>query len=194
MLSGTPTIDVDEWVAHTQYRGGFQEKGADHPVVAWFWECLRAMSADRQAQLLQWTTGHARVPVQGFGHLMGRDGVLRKFTLTSIELDAAIYPRAHTCFNRIDVLAPRGYVFDESRRRRVRGDESRRRRVRGDESRRRRVRGDESRRDRGRDVDVRSRSRRGRDAEIRSRPALASGTALPVQGGPRRGVRVRTGS
>mmetsp|Transcript_21923 Transcript_21923/g.65705 ORF Transcript_21923/g.65705 Transcript_21923/m.65705 type:complete len:1135 (-) Transcript_21923:106-3510(-) len=103
MLSGTPTIDVDEWVAHTQYRGGFQEKGADHPVVAWFWECLRAMSADRQAQLLQWTTGHARVPVQGFGHLMGRDGVLRKFTLTSIELDAAIYPRAHTCFNRIDV-------------------------------------------------------------------------------------------
>ena len=54
-------------------------------------------------RLLQWTTGHARVPVQGFSHLMGRDGVLRKFTLTSLELTQAVYPRAHTCFNRIDV-------------------------------------------------------------------------------------------
>ena len=34
---------------------------------------------------------------------MGRDGVLRKFTLTSLELTQAVYPRAHTCFNRIDV-------------------------------------------------------------------------------------------
>ena len=33
----------------------------------------------------------------------GRDGVLRKFTLTSLELSQAVYPRAHTCFNRIDV-------------------------------------------------------------------------------------------
>ena len=41
--------------------------------------------------------------VQGFSHLMGRDGVLRKFTLTSLELTKAVYPRAHTCFNRIDV-------------------------------------------------------------------------------------------
>ena len=64
---------------------------------------VRAWSPERRAQLLQWTTGHARVPVQGFSHLMGRDGVLRKFTLTSLELSQAVYPRAHTCFNRIDV-------------------------------------------------------------------------------------------
>ena len=28
---------------------------------------------------------------------------MRKFTLTSLELSQAVYPRAHTCFNRIDV-------------------------------------------------------------------------------------------
>ena len=66
-------------------------------------ETPRPWSPERRAQLLQWTTGHARVPVQGFSHLMGRDGVLRKFTLTSLELSQAVYPRAHTCFNRIDV-------------------------------------------------------------------------------------------
>ena len=102
MLSGTPTIDVDEWVRFSQYRGAFQGD-EEHEVVVWFWEMVRAWSPERRAQLLQWTTGHARVPVQGFSHLMGRDGVLRKFTLTSLELTQAVYPRAHTCFNRIDV-------------------------------------------------------------------------------------------
>ena len=72
-------------------------------MCQWFWQMVRAWSPERRAQLLQWTTGHARVPVQGFSHLMGRDGVLRKFTLTSLELSQAVYPRAHTCFNRIDV-------------------------------------------------------------------------------------------
>ena len=44
-----------------------------------------------------------QVPVQGFSHLMGRDGQLRKFALTSVALESACYPRAHTCFNRIDI-------------------------------------------------------------------------------------------
>mmetsp|Transcript_7857 Transcript_7857/g.23373 ORF Transcript_7857/g.23373 Transcript_7857/m.23373 type:complete len:1494 (+) Transcript_7857:164-4645(+) len=103
MLSGTPTIDVDEWAAATHYRGAFARAGADHEVVRWFWEALRELAADRRAHLLQWATGHARVPIQGWDHLMGRDGVVHPFTLTSVELSQAVYPRAHTCFNRIDV-------------------------------------------------------------------------------------------
>ena len=90
-------------VRFSQYRGAFQTDGEEHEVCQWFWQMVRAWSPERRAQLLQWTTGHARVPVQGFSHLMGRDGVLRKFTLTSLELSQAVYPRAHTCFNRIDV-------------------------------------------------------------------------------------------
>ena len=103
MLSGLPNIDVDEWAAQTRYRGAFATQKSGHTVVKWFWEALRSFSPEQRAQLLQWTTGHARVPVQGFSHLQGRDGVLRKFTLTSVELTQAVYPRAHTCFNRIDV-------------------------------------------------------------------------------------------
>ena len=32
-----------------------------------------------------------------------RDGVSRCFCLTSIPVSQATYPRAHTCFNRIDL-------------------------------------------------------------------------------------------
>ena len=28
MLSGTPTIDVDEWMEHTKYHGAFKRRGA----------------------------------------------------------------------------------------------------------------------------------------------------------------------
>ena len=103
LLCGTPDLDVRAWRAHTVYKGAFAAAGDAHPVVKWFWECLDAFPPKKRAQLLQWTTGHSRVPVQGFSHLQGRDGVLRPFTLTSVALDAAIFPRAHTCFNRIDV-------------------------------------------------------------------------------------------
>ena len=103
MLCGASELDVDSWMAHAQYRGEFAERGADHDVVRWFWDAVRAMDAATRSQLLQWTTGHGRVPVQGFSHLMGRDGALRPFTLTSVELSAATFPRAHTCFNRIDL-------------------------------------------------------------------------------------------
>ena len=103
MLCGASELDVDSWMAHAQYRGEFAEQGADHDVVRWFWDAVRAMDAATRSQLLQWTTGHGRVPVQGFSHLMGRDGALRPFTLTSVELSAATFPRAHTCFNRIDL-------------------------------------------------------------------------------------------
>ncbi|EGB06937.1 hypothetical protein AURANDRAFT_71870 [Aureococcus anophagefferens] len=103
MLCGASELDVDSWMAHAQYRGDFAEKGADHDVVRWFWDAVRAMDGATRSQLLQWTTGHGRVPVQGFSHLMGRDGALRPFTLTSVALSAATFPRAHTCFNRIDL-------------------------------------------------------------------------------------------
>ena len=32
--------------------------------MQWFWEALRDMRPARRAELLQWTTGHARVPVR----------------------------------------------------------------------------------------------------------------------------------
>ena len=43
------------------------------------------------------------MPVGGFAQLQQRDGVSRCFCLTSIPVSQATYPRAHTCFNRIDL-------------------------------------------------------------------------------------------
>ena len=114
MLCGTRELDVDEWRRHTTYKGAFAKAGEAHDVVRWFWEAVAAYAPERRAKLLQWCTGHGRVPVQGFSHLMGRDGVLRPFTLTSIALDQACFPRAHTCFNRIDI--PLFAARDELRR------------------------------------------------------------------------------
>ena len=39
----------------------------------------------------------------GFAQLQQSDGVSRCFCLTSIPVSQATYPRAHTCFNRIDL-------------------------------------------------------------------------------------------
>ena len=102
-LCGVPDIDVAAWRNATTYKGAFERQGARHPVCALFWAMVEAYDADRRAQLLQWCTGTSRVPVNGFEALQGRDGVARRFTLTSVELAQAAYPRAHTCFNRIDV-------------------------------------------------------------------------------------------
>lgn len=35
--------------------------------------------------------------------LQGNDGNIRKFTVNSIAKSVSIFPRAHTCFNRIDL-------------------------------------------------------------------------------------------
>ncbi|KAJ1446181.1 hypothetical protein M885DRAFT_425390, partial [Pelagophyceae sp. CCMP2097] len=117
-ISGLPDIDVDEWMQHTNYRGEFAadatEQEADateaaavaptaHAVIAMFWEEVRSWDSARRATLLQWCTGASRPPIQGFEFLQGRDGVARKFTLLAVPLASAVYPRAHTCFNRIDL-------------------------------------------------------------------------------------------
>ncbi|KAJ8598540.1 hypothetical protein CTAYLR_001345 [Chrysophaeum taylorii] len=102
-LCGIPELDVSKWKQSTNYRGAFEEAGADHQVVKWFWAVLEDWDHKKRASLLQWCTGTSALPVQGFGSLQGRDGEIRKFTLTSVALSQACYPRSHTCFNRIDL-------------------------------------------------------------------------------------------
>lgn len=102
VLCGVPELDVDAWMAATCLKGDF-ETHPDHPVVAWFWEVVASWSHQRRAHLLQWACSTSRVPVRGFNFLPGRDGAIRKFTLRSIPLHTAVYPRAHTCFNRVDL-------------------------------------------------------------------------------------------
>ena len=91
---------MNEWRRSTVYRGSLE---ASSDVVEMFWAEVEGWPVEKRARLLQWCTGSTRVPVGGFDQLLGRDGAVKRFTLTSVGLDQAVYPRAHTCFNRIDL-------------------------------------------------------------------------------------------
>ena len=62
----------------------------------------RPLCCPIQAKLLQFVTGTSGVPVQGFAFLQGNDGNIRKFTIHG-DKNVKVFPRAHTCFNRIDM-------------------------------------------------------------------------------------------
>lgn len=104
LLCGLPTIDMEDWKAHSVYEGAYEAKGAAHKVVRWFWEIVEdEFSEEQKARLLQFVTGTSGVPAQGFSALQGNDGNIRLFTVTSMPLSQGIFPRSHTCFNRIDM-------------------------------------------------------------------------------------------
>lgn len=100
LLHGLPTIDMDDWINHTEYTGEFSN--SSHKVVQWFWATLREFEQEQKARLLQFVTGTSGVPIQGFSHLQGNDGNIRKFTIHG-DKNLKVFPKAHTCFNRIDM-------------------------------------------------------------------------------------------
>lgn len=101
LLHGLPNIDMDDWIQQTEYTGEFAGN-TGHKVVVWFWDIVRGFEQEQKAKLLQFVTGTSGVPVQGFGFLQGNDGNIRKFTLHG-DKNVKVFPRAHTCFNRIDM-------------------------------------------------------------------------------------------
>jgi len=107
MLCGMPNINVDDWFANTEYSGLYDLSstpgGKIHTVCMWFWTVVNEMNDERRARLLQFVTGTSGVPAKGFGVLQGSDGDIRRFSIHSVTLEECIYPRAHTCFNRIDL-------------------------------------------------------------------------------------------
>ena len=103
LMSGLPEIDVDDWMANTLYQGQFESRGAQHKSCQWFWEVVREFDQEHRAKLLQFTTGSSGVPARGFSVLQGNDGNIKKFALSGIRKDQSLFPRAHTCFNRIDL-------------------------------------------------------------------------------------------
>lgn len=104
LLCGLPDIDVNDWMKNSEYTGEYERKGPSHKVCKWFWEVVNEdFGSEQKARLLQFTTGTSGVPVSGFAMLQGNDGNIRKFTVNSIAKSVSIFPRAHTCFNRIDL-------------------------------------------------------------------------------------------
>ncbi|KAH7463158.1 hypothetical protein KRP22_001765 [Phytophthora ramorum] len=112
LLCGVPSIDVADWESHTDVRYMRAEQGLNRPssperqVVQWFWDAVRAFSQEERARLLQFVTGTSRVPAEGFRALLSHDGRIRRFGLQMMPLGApptGLYPKAHTCFNRLDL-------------------------------------------------------------------------------------------
>lgn len=101
VLHGVPNVDMDDWQRNTEYTGDFQGQ-PNHKVAQWFWEVVRDYPQEQRAKLLQFVTGTSGVPIQGFGYLQGNDGAIRRFTLHG-DKNTKTFPRAHTCFNRIDL-------------------------------------------------------------------------------------------
>src|ERR1700731_1328318 len=66
---------------------------------SWYWE--------KKSRLLQFTTGTSRIPVNGFKDLQGSDGP-RRFTIEKAG-EVTQLPKAHTCFNRIEVPPYKSY-------------------------------------------------------------------------------------
>nr|CEL71045.1 TPA: Ubiquitin--protein ligase, putative [Neospora caninum Liverpool] len=105
LLNGQNRVDVDDWKKNTQYSGGYCE---DDPIIQWFWDVVgNTFNDEERGRLLQFCTGTSRVPSEGFRVLESNRGQLAKFTLQPIERSPgdspALLPRAHTCFNRLDL-------------------------------------------------------------------------------------------
>ncbi|RHY89763.1 hypothetical protein DYB35_004719 [Aphanomyces astaci] len=108
LICGVPKIDVDDWKRHTDVKfADFDHPSkAEHKVIDWFWAIVAEFSQDQRARLLQFVTGTSRVPVEGFKGLLSNDGRVRRFGIQMVGRGippTGLYPKAHTCFNRIDV-------------------------------------------------------------------------------------------
>ncbi|KAL3086117.1 hypothetical protein niasHS_009687 [Heterodera schachtii] len=98
VLSGSVEIDISDWRANSEYRGGYH---ATHVIIQWFWECVLAMCNADRLRLLQFATGSSSVPYEGFRALRGSDGP-KRFCIERWGEGESL-PRAHTCFNRLDL-------------------------------------------------------------------------------------------
>lgn len=101
LLCGLPMVDVKEWESYTEYRGCLSH---EHQVVRWFWEVVEELTQEELSNLLMFSMGTYRLPVEGFRTFKTLRGDTAHFTLQSVHFDSnAPFPRAHTCFNRLDL-------------------------------------------------------------------------------------------
>ncbi|XP_045216399.2 E3 ubiquitin-protein ligase NEDD4-like isoform X2 [Mercenaria mercenaria] len=110
LMCGLQDIDVNDWKNNTAYKG---EYNPNHPVIIHFWKAIYSFNNETRARLLQFVTGTSRVPMNGFKELHGSNGP-QLFTIEKWG-NLLQLPRAHTCFNRIDL--PPYECYSELRKR-----------------------------------------------------------------------------
>ncbi|ESN98476.1 hypothetical protein HELRODRAFT_101673 [Helobdella robusta] len=98
VIAGSVDIDIEDWHDNTVYRSGYSES---HQVIMWFWKVVSNYNNDQRLRLLQFVTGTSSIPVEGFAALRGSTGP-KKFCIEKWGKVTDL-PRAHTCFNRLDL-------------------------------------------------------------------------------------------
>lgn len=104
LLSGLGDVNIKDWQINTIIKG---EYNMQHRVIQWFWMAMYSFPNELRLRFLQFVTGTSRVPMNGFAELQGSNGY-QKFTIQSWG-DYKSLPRAHTCFNRLDLPPYRSY-------------------------------------------------------------------------------------
>uniref|UniRef100_A0A7N8X519 E3 ubiquitin-protein ligase HUWE1 n=1 Tax=Mastacembelus armatus TaxID=205130 RepID=A0A7N8X519_9TELE len=103
LISGLPTIDIDDLKANTEYHK-YQSSSIQ---LLLFW-ALRSFDQADRAKFLQFVTGTSKVPLQGFAALEGMNGI-QKFQIHRDDRSTDRLPSAHTCFNQLDLPAYESY-------------------------------------------------------------------------------------
>ena len=97
LISGVPEVDLEDFKRNTDYSG----YNPTDQIIIWFWEVVSEYSQEDLAKLIQFITGTSKIPLEGFSHLIGMNGIQR----ISIHRDPIDYqlPKSHTCFNQLDL-------------------------------------------------------------------------------------------
>ena len=99
VISGMPTINIQDWKNNTIYENYNEESN----VIKYFWKIIESFDNDERAEFLQFVTGSAKVPLEGFCALQGIGGV-NKFKISKVfDTNFDRLPTAHTCTNQLDL-------------------------------------------------------------------------------------------
>lgn len=98
LLSGVPSLDVEEWREHTIINANHIEKDAAQRTISWLWKVLSDLVHDDRALVLAFATGCSRLPAVGFA------GLDPNFTvyLVGTNSDQRL-PTSHTCANSLAI-------------------------------------------------------------------------------------------
>jgi E3 ubiquitin-protein ligase HUWE1 len=97
MISGIPTIDIDDLKKNTE----LVKYNKTDQIIIWLFEVLESFDANLKAAFLQFCTGTSRLPPEGFKALQGFHGP-QKFNIHKYY-NVNHLPRSHTCFNQLDL-------------------------------------------------------------------------------------------
>lgn len=98
LIAGNQIIDIQDWKENTIYTG----YNTYSPTVRWFWEFVDKCSEEERKRLLKFVTSSSSVPIEGFKGLKNGNGEDYKFKIVK-AINANDFPRAHSCFNQLDI-------------------------------------------------------------------------------------------